>query len=202
MYSKRVVSLVKNRGIMYLLPYLLDFLRGILHGYPGVLVGAKVTLKNKRQIKIGRFTRIESHVELDGFGTSGIVIGEGCKIGKYSILRVPPVPTVRGIGINIGDHTSFAEFCFVGGAGLVNIGSGNSFGQYVSIHPQNHKGGDRHLGVIATGIHIGDNNWFGAKSSVLDGVVIGDNNVVGAVTLLNKKFGSNARIVGVPGVVR
>ena len=71
-------------------------------------------------------------------GSKGIKIGRECKIGKFSILRVPSSPFLKGKQITIDDFSTIGEFCFIGGAASVKIGKNNSIGQYVSIHPHEH----------------------------------------------------------------
>src|SRR5690348_13513419 len=99
-----------------------QLLRGLAHGYWLVFIGSGVKIAARSGVKIGRFTRIEDFVELDGYGGEGLTIGARCKIGKYSLLKVAPSPHVPGVGIRIASHTALAEFCYVGGAALVTIG--------------------------------------------------------------------------------
>ena len=178
--------------------------RGFARGYWLVFLGRKVTIRARRQVQIGRFTRVEDYCELDGFGTHGLTIGVGCKIGKFSILRVPPVPYRRGQFIRVGDGTTFAEFCFVGGAGQVTIGKRNALGQYVSLHPQNHQpvGERAKSGATERGISIGDDNWLGAKVTVLDGASIGDRSIVAAGAVVRGEFRSDVLLAGVPAVTK
>lgn len=200
-YFNKVWRLFKLRnfaGLLMIMGYLFDFARGILHGYPGVLIGRNVIFRNKNLIRIGKYTRIEAYCELDGYGSKGITIGSNCKLGRFTIIRVPGDPNTLGNGVCIGDGTTFAEFCFVGGSGFVEIGIDNSIGQYVSLHPQNHMSAGKDVGTSNIGIKVGDNNWIGAKATILDGVVIGNNNIVGAMTLVNKDIKNFQKHIGVP----
>ncbi len=201
----KLLTYRKQRGtgafVRLVLGILVDLLRGLRHGYWLVFVGKGVKIRSGKNLKIGRFTRIEDWCEIDAFGTEGVHLGYNCKIGRYSILRVPGTLADCGAGIKIGAHSTFAEFCFVGGAGLVQIGDNNSFGQYVSIHPQNHilSDGSFKSKTVEQGVTIGSNNWIGAKATFLDGAVVGDHCTVGAAALVNNQFGSQETIVGVPG---
>lgn len=204
----RVVRYVRARGaadaLFFLASSLIRLIRGLLHGYWLVFLGKGVTIRARRQVHIGKFTRIEDYAELDGFGDTGLRLGAYCKVGKFSILRVPPVPHQRGAGILIGDHSTFAEFCFIGGAALVRIGVHNAIGAYVSIHPQDHlpvtEGGE--VRTRSQGIVIGDHNWLGAKATILDGTVIGDRAIVAANAAAKGEFGSDVLIAGVPAKVK
>jgi acetyltransferase-like isoleucine patch superfamily enzyme len=203
----RLSDYLRKRGlrdsVLFLLSLGIQLMRGLWHGYWLVFIGRHVVIRGCRQVRIGRFTRIEDYCELDGFGSGGLNIGTYCKVGRYSILRVPPVPFERGACIRIGDATTFAEFCFVGGAGTVEIGARNAFGQYVSIHPQNHEpysaAGAR---TSSQGIRIGDDNWIGAKATILDGATIGARTIVAAGAVVRNDIGSDVMAAGVPALVK
>jgi len=203
--TNRVLLLIRNRGFFdaaqFVTIMVVCFLRGLIKGYPLVFFGKHVTIRCRKKLKIGKFSRIEDFVEIDAFGSAGITIGRETKIGKYSILRVPGVPFEIGAGISIGDRTTLAEFCFVGGAGLISIGEDNSIGQYVSIHPQNHVNSHKLSPTISKGITIGSNNWVGAKVTILDGVTLGDGNIFGAGAVVTKSFGSGKTVLGIPGKI-
>ena len=177
--------------------FVISFIRGIIYGFPFVFIGPNVTIRCRKKISIGKFTRIEEFSEIDGLGNAGIKIGDNCKIGKYSILRVPPTPEAFGEGILIGDYTTIAEYCFIGGAGLVEIGKKCSIGQYVSIHPQNHLSSGKECETEELGIKVCDNVWIGAKATLLDGTFIEGNSIIGACALLNKQY-SSGKIIGIP----
>jgi len=201
--TNRVLLLIRNRGFFDAAQFVtimaVSFLRGLIKGYPLVFFGKHVTIRCRKKLKIGKFSRIEDFVEIDAFGSTGVTIGRETKIGKYTILRVPGVPFKMGAGISIGDRTTLAEFCFVGGAGLVSIGEDNSIGQYVSIHPQNHVNSHKLSPTISKGITIGSNNWVGAKVTILDGVTLGDGNTFGAGTVVTKSFRCGKTVLGNPG---
>ena len=191
-------------ALVFLLTRTMQFFRGIVKGYWLVFIGKGVTIRSRRNVTIGRFTRIEDFVELDGFGNIGIQIGDYCKVGKFSILRVPPVPYLRGAGIRIADQTTFAEYCFIGGAGLVDVGARNAFGQYNSIHPENHlpKGNDSTVETSNLGIRIGDDNWFGSKTTVLDGSSIGSRSIFAAGAVVRGSFPDDVMAAGVPARIK
>lgn len=206
--AKRVRAYVRHRGMFDSLRFLcgvvIQVARGLVRGYWLVFLGRGVVIRGRSKVRIGRFTRIGDYCELDGFGARGLVIGEYCKIGNFSVLRVPPVPHVPGDGIVIGAGTSMAEFCFVGGAGLVQIGEGNAIGQYVSIHPQNHVVSEDGASNRTTtvGIKVGQKNWIAAKATLLDGCVLGDGCVVAAAAVVKDVFGSRQLIAGVPAKLK
>lgn len=207
---KRIEKLIKSRGFLFAFYYavvmFLNLCRGFINGYVFVFIGSNVKLYSREKIKIGKFTRIEDFVELDGFGEGGIEIGSKCKIGKYSILKVPPLPYKQGASISIGDGTALSEFCYIGGASPVLIGKFNAIGQYFSIHPENHfhvDGMNNVENVCAVGIKIGDHNWFGAKSTILDGVTMPSGCTVGAGAIVVKGvYPMSCLLVGVPAKIK
>ncbi len=198
LYTRGVWGLIK-----YLLPYSFLFIRGIFYGYPFVFIGKNVILKNKKHLKIAKFARIEDYVYIDAYSENGIDIGAYSKIGAYSRLIASGSPSQLGKGIKLGINVSFAEFCFVGGAGGVFIGDNSIFGSYVSIHPQNHNFDidlpNPFASVTSKGITIGKNCWFGAKCMVLDENIIFDNVAFGGGSIITKGiYNSNCVYVGNP----
>ena len=204
----RLLRYIADRGAVDTLTFLVSaicqLLRGLLRGYWLVFIGKGVTIRARRKVRIGRFTRIDDHVEMDGFGELGIEIGTHCKVGKFSILRVPPVPYRMGAGIRIADNTTFAEYCFVGGAAPVDIGRHNAFGQYNSIHPENHlpQTSGSHTETRCVGIRIGNDNWFGAKVTLLDGSSIGARCIFAAGAVVRGDFPDDVMAAGVPAKIK
>lgn len=201
MCMDKIKNIFRNRGLWgalsYLFPLLIAVIRGSLLGYSFVFIGRGVKIRNKGKVKIGRFTRIDDFAEIDGFGELGVHIGRNCKVGKYSIIRVPPTPDIPGAGISLGDCSTLAEFCFIGGAALVDIKENCSIGQYVSMHPQNHSDPRKSGETTSTGITVSSDVWIGAKATLLDGTFVDKNTIVGACALLNKHYVSGI-VLGVP----
>jgi acetyltransferase-like isoleucine patch superfamily enzyme len=201
MYKSKIRNLFRQRGFFgaagYLSPLSVAFIRGLFRGYAFVFIGRGVKIRHRRKVKIGRFSRIDDFAEIDGFGKYGVRIGNHCKVGKYSIIRVPPTPDIPGIGVSIGDHSTLAEFCFIGGAALVDIKENCSIGQYVSMHPQNHSGPSKSSVTTEIGIFVNSDVWIGAKATLLDGTYVDKNTTVGACALLNKRYASGT-VLGVP----
>ena len=206
--TRRLRRYIAARGAVDTLAFLLSavcqLLRGLMRGYWLVFIGKGVVIRARNKVCIGRFTRIDDHVEIDGFGELGICIGKHCKVGKFSILRVPPVPYKKGEGIRIADQTTFAEYCFVGGGALVDIGKRNAFGQYNSIHPENHlrKTRGSNTETRRIGIRIGDDNWFGAKVTLLDGSNLGDRSILAAGSVVRGTFPDDIMAAGVPAQIK
>jgi acetyltransferase-like isoleucine patch superfamily enzyme len=69
--------------------------------------------------------------------------------------------------------------------GGIEIGDDTIFGNYVSMHSENHNFNElsipiRLQGVNRKGIKIGNNCWIGAKTTILDNVTIGNGCVIAA----------------------
>ena len=118
--------------------------------------------------------------------------------------------TLKSIGnyIKIGDNVGLGSHGFYGcGAGKLEIGNDCIFGNYVSIHPENHIYQDlsvpiRMQGVNSTGgVKIGDNCWIGAKVTILDGTKIGNGCIVAAGAVVKGTFPDNVIIGGVPAKI-
>lgn len=110
-----------------------------------------------------------------------------------------------------GSKTTFGEGCFVNhGCYFMDGGSitfgGNVFigpfcGFYTAPHPLKAK--DRNLGLEkALPIVVGDNCWFGANVSVLQGVTIGSGCVIAAGSVVTEDLPDNVVAAGVPAVVK
>ena len=65
------------------------------------------------------------------------------------------------------------------------------------------KGKDRNLGLEkALPIVVGDNCWFGANVSVLQGVTIGSGCVIAAGSVVTEDLPDNVVAAGVPAVIK
>lgn len=133
----------------------------------------------------------------------GIVLEDNVSIGDYSILACTGSLRYLGKGIKIGNNSHFGEYCFIGAAGGVKVGSNVIGGQNIRFHAENHlyDNPDQPIyqqGVTHKGIEIGDNCWIGAGVVFLDGAKIGNGCVVAANAVVTKSFGDNLVIGGIP----
>ncbi len=110
-----------------------------------------------------------------------------------------------------GTQTHFSEGVFVNhgcyfmDGGTIYIGRnvfiGPFCGFYTAGHPINFT--DRNKGLErALPIHIGDNCWFGANVSVLQGVTIGNGCVIAAGSVVTEDLPENCLAAGVPADVK
>lgn len=165
-----------------------------------------VKVHGKRWCRFGRWLLLERGVTVRARGGDGVVLDDYVVIGSYSVLEVSSGLGRSGGHIRIGMRSSMGDFCYVGGAGGVDIGNNVLIGQYVSFHSENHvfDDGDRPIrdqGVTHKGIRVGDDCWIGAGAKVLDGVELGAGCVVAAGAVVTKSIPGASIVAGVPGRV-
>ncbi|MGD8538837.1 MAG: acyl-ACP--UDP-N-acetylglucosamine O-acyltransferase [Candidatus Aminicenantes bacterium] len=96
---------------------------------PGSVIGEKVT--------IGKNTRIDAHVYIDGNTT----IGSGCRFWPFVCVGTEPqdlVDDAQDTSVKIGDKNIFREFITINrgtakGGGITSIGSDNYFMAYAHV---------------------------------------------------------------------
>jgi acetyltransferase-like isoleucine patch superfamily enzyme len=109
-----------------------------------------------------------------------IEIGEGCFLNRNTMFAAYE-------RIEVGDHTMFANGCFVGDA--------------------DHRFDDpnapvTHQGFTSKGpVRIGSNCWFGVNCVVTSGVTIGDRCVIGANSVVTRDIPSETIAAGAPASV-
>lgn len=186
-----------------------DLVRGFV-----VLVGVRgsrlrfceegVRVHGQRWCRFGRWLLLERGVTVRGRGGHGITLDDYVVIGSYSVLEVSSGLARSGGHIRIGRRSSMGDFCYVGGAGGVDIGRNVLIGQYVSFHSENHVFVERDRpirdqGVTHKGIRVGDDCWIGAGAKVLDGVALGAGCIVAAGAVVTKSVPAASVVAGVPG---
>lgn len=156
----------------------------------------------KRNVSVGRNTRIHPLACTQVVGGGTITIGRDCYIHRGAILAT------YGGHIVIGDHCTVNPYSILYGHGGLRIGNYVRIATHCVIVPANH-GFDQldvpiaRQHVAAMGIEIEDDVWLGANSTVLDGVTIGHGSVIGAGTVVTKSIrplsicvGNPARVIG------
>lgn len=155
-------------------------------------------------IRFSGWTKIGANALLDARYCDHVVLGGGFSLGDHSIFRCSGAPSFLCPGVDVGENVTFGPYCNIGGGYGVSIGANNIFGPYVSIHPETHVIDDlsrpiRQQGVTGRGIRIGEDNWFAAKATVLDGTTIGSGNVIAAgAVVISGEYASRQILGGVP----
>lgn len=166
----------------------------------GLIIGRNVTIRGAARIHIGRNVAIDDNVVLDARGAeASIKLGDGVLISRNTILRA------RNGRIAIGEGSDIGANCVLATDSQLEIGRDVLLAAYVYVTAGgNHRYEDVTTPIIRQGfsskggVHIGDDVWIGAQSTVLDGVSIGTGCVVGAHSLVNRSLADRSVAWGVP----
>lgn len=141
------------------------------------LEGEALEALDEERLRIGEGTLLEPGCWLTLAAEARIEIGEGCFLNRNTMLAALE-------SIEIGDHTMFANGCFIGDSA--------------------HRFDDPDTPVTQQGftskgpVRIGSNCWFGVNCVVTSGVSIGDRCVVGANSVVTSDLGSGTIAAGAP----
>ncbi len=196
--SKLLVEMLTDRVIMRF--------RGLLYLQKKVFLGSDCTIRNKKNIAFGKNCTLEKGTRIDGYAANKIELGDGCKIGAYSLITCTSHLSKYGIGLKMGNHSAIGDFAHFGASGGIEIGNDVIMGSYISFHSENHNFSGtikliREQGVTSKGIKLGSNIWVGAKVTFLDGSIVGNNCVIAAGAVVNGIFPDNVVIGGVPAKI-
>ena len=220
-YQKIVVG---SGGFGYLIKYeLLMLLFAGMHGalglflrqklYPSLLkhcgrkvvFGGDTVIRCPRFISLGEKVVVSDGAILDGRTKSeiGIDIGDRTIIGQRALVLCKEGCITVGADTGIGAYSGL----YAVGTNVLTIGSNCLIGPYcyfggTGYHidrvdiPMRLQGND-----LRGGIKIGDDCWFGAGASVLDGVTIGDGAIVAAGAVVTKDVPAYTIVGGVPAKI-
>ena len=128
----------------------------------------------------------------------------GTELSK-GLTILSPIYFDYGTYTHFGSGTFVNHGCYFMDGGTIHIGEnvfiGPFCGFYTASHPINYI--DRNKGLErAMPIIIGDNCWFGANVSVMQGVTIGEGCVIAAGSVVTKDIPENCLVAGVPAVIK
>ncbi len=132
------------------------------------------------RLRIGKHTLLEPGCWITLAPDARITIGSGCFLNRGTMLAAHRE-------ITIGDHTMFANGCFVGDAA--------------------HRFDDPDTPITTQGfvskgpVRIGDNCWFGVNCVVTSGVTIGERCVIGANSVVTRNLPPGTIAGGIPAKV-
>lgn len=132
------------------------------------------------RLSVGPDTLLEPGCWITMAPAARITIGSGCFLNRGTMLAAQE-------RIEIGDHTMFANHCFVGDA--------------------DHRFDDPDKPITWQGfaprgpVEIGANCWFGVNCVVTGGVEIGDRCVIGANSVVTENFPPGTIAAGAPARV-
>jgi acetyltransferase-like isoleucine patch superfamily enzyme len=187
------------------------YLRGSLKFFKPqyrILVGRNTVLRAKENFKfLGKNIHIDRDCYIDAVSKNGIQFGNNVSLQKRVMIECTGSIKHLGKGLILGNNVGIGSNSFLGCSGGIEIGDDTIFGNYVSVHSENHNYSNmaipiRLQGVNHRGIKIGKNCWIGAKVTILDGTILGDGCIVAAGAVLNGKiYKENSIIGGVPAKV-
>ena len=163
--------------------------------------GRNTVIRAKGLMKLGRSVSIDRNCYIDALSSEGIILGNNVSIGKFTTIECSGSIKNIGVGLKVGNNVGLGTHGFFGCAGGVEIGSNTIFGNFVSIHSENHKCQDlntpiRLQGIERMGIKIGEDCWIGAKVTILDGACIEDGSVIAAGSVVIKGIYEGNKIYG------
>lgn len=181
------------RAIFY--PYLFK-------SYAGkIAFGRSLNLRNTKLISLGRKVLIDDFAVLDCRENSEIVLGDFVSIGRFSMIIAKSGKIELSKGVNISTN------CRIATQSGIEIGESTLIAAFCYLGPANHKKGDDNQSMIEQGMElkgkliIGKNVWIGAHSTIMDGVTIGDGAVIGAHSFVNSDVPAGAVVAGVPAKI-
>lgn len=177
-----------------------------LHRLGKYFVHPTSKIKCISKIQIGSNVNIDRYCYIDALSVDGIKFGNNVSIGKNTTIECSGTLKNLGKGLIIGENVGVGTHGFWGCAGGIEIGDNTIFGNYVSLHSENHNYLDRNRlirlqGVSRKGIKVGKDCWIGAKVTILDGSEIGNGCIVAAGAVVRGSFPENVIIGGIPAKI-
>lgn len=172
-----------------------------------LMIGRSVRITNASWISHAGRLMIEDGAEVQGVSQRGIQFGADVSIGPRVAIRPSSYyGGEAGIGLVVGDRSSFATECFIGCSGEITIGNDVLCGPAVRIYSENHVFADneatiRSQGVDRSFVHIGNDCWIGSGTVITAGVTIGDGVVIGANSVVTGDIPDHSIAVGSPARV-
>jgi len=173
-----------------------------------LLVGRRVRITNPQWISHAGRLVLEDGVELQGLSRDGIRFGADVSIGAGTAIRPSSYYGGEiGVGLSVGDRSSFATGCFVGCSGQIDIGTDVLCGPGVRIYSENHVFADAETTIKSQGVERGivrieDDCWIGSGTVIASGVTVGRGSVIGAGSVVTRDIppfsvaaGSPARVL-------
>ncbi|MFB4351386.1 acyltransferase [Microbacterium sp. CR_7] len=172
-----------------------------------LFVGRRVRITNPSYIRHSGRLVIEDGVELQGLSQHGIVFGDEVSIGAGTAIRPSSYyGGEAGVGLRVGDRSSFATGCFIGCSGSIVIGDDVMLGPGVRVYSENHVFADPEAPIKSQGVErgevvIGDDCWIGSGVTITSGVTIGRGVVIGSGSVVTRDIPDFSIAAGSPAKV-
>ena len=171
----------------------------------GVLFGRNVLLRHPRKIAIGDGVVIDDGCLLDAKGKDnrGIVIGDGCFVGRNTAVYCKDGDIVIEEGANIGMNCVLSSLrrLVIGRETLISADCYLVSGGGYDYTQADEKIIDQKGDFANNPVEIGPNCWIGAKAVILDGASVGEGSVIGAGAVVTKEIPARSVAVGSPAKV-
>jgi acetyltransferase-like isoleucine patch superfamily enzyme len=171
----------------------------------GILfLGNNTKIYGSRLLFTGKYVTIDRNCFIDALSTEGIHLGDNVSIGKNTTIECTGNLQFIGKGLKVRNNVGLGTHGYWGCAGGIEVGEDTIFGNFVSLHSENHNYEDpkipiRLQGVNHKGITIGKNCWIGSKATILDGAIIEDGCIIAAGSLVTSGiYLKNSIYGGVP----
>ena len=203
-------KLDKKLPMGYLISFFFGNIMSTLNGFfhfpikKRIIVSRGVVIKAKYKIRFGENVSIGYKSYIDAVSKEGIILEDNVSIGKYTTIECTGSLKKLGIGLKVGKNVGLGTHGFWGCAGGIQVGNDTIFGNFVSLHSENHNYTSTEIpirlqGVNHKGIKIGNNCWIGSKVTILDGVEVEDGCIIAAGALLTSGiYKQNSIYAGVP----
>lgn len=147
----------------------------------------------------------EPGVELRG----QVRIEKGClfELGRGATLRIHDCHIGHNVRISILAGASIViegfqigPYCYLVSRDSIFVGPGTGLGEMTIVRDANHDPAFplRDMKFVASPVHIGENVWVGARTTILSGVTIGDNSTIGAGAVVTSDVGPSQTVGGIP----
>lgn len=172
-----------------------------------LFVGRGARLVNPQYISHNGRLVVEDFAEVQGLAKHGLNFGADVSIGRSTLIRPSSYYGGEvGVGLWVGDRSSFGAGCFVGCSGEIRIGSDVMLGPGVKLFSENHAFADtgrtiKSQGVERSYLTVGNDSWIGSGATVTAGVTIGSGVVVAAGSVVTRDVPDGAIVAGVPAKV-
>lgn len=162
-------------------------------------------VRDPSHVSIGPGARVGTHAELWAFGGHpqggpAIVLAASADIRSFALLHA------YGGSISVGRRSCVNHFCFVSGAGGVEIGDDVMLGTHTVVLSSEHGLEDLDLPMTqqpltSQPVLIEEDVYIGAHATILPGVTVGRGAIIGAGAVVTRSVPPYAVVAGVPARV-
>lgn len=172
-----------------------------------LFIGRGARLKNPQYISHEGRLVVEDFAEVQGLAEHGLNFGSEVSIGRGTQIRPSSYYGGEiGVGLWVGDRSSFGAGCFIGCSGEIRIGSDVMLGPGVKLFSENHEFADsnrtiKSQGVVRSHLTIGDDTWIGSGVTITAGVTVGSGVVVAAGSVVTRDIPDKSVVAGIPAKI-